>query len=581
MTKKKWWLNPIFKQWPVFLAWIVLVGWTSLLQNPYYRWFVIFLHAWLVSALVHLSRSRIIKTAVYVIAFTLFFIEAMLENCFDLAISPSTLTLVVETTPQETHEFFETITLKPTFWLTLAIGFALSCMAVVAECNREVLVLKLQKPKVLRIMSWLTAVMLAVGLLTSICYIKLFQSNNVDEVSAWNLQMRHPSDALTRVAIAFFDTHLVGKEMDKAIASAKRVPSATIALPDTLHVIFVIGESYIRQHSPLYGYALNTTPFMLSEQQQDRLVAFTDVVSPYNLTTLSVRNIISCNSIASGERWSETPPLTAVFKKAGFHVSMYDNQRTFSFASTQTYALNNYLYAPKITTYCYDYANKETYPRDAELVDACHHHIPSDATRTLTVFHLMGQHARFEQRYPADDARFQHFTADSIRRSEPWMTDAKRTEIARYDNATLYNDYVIEQICQLYADKNTVMVYLSDHGEEVYDYRDNIGRSLGGHLPDMLSYQYGVPLVVWCSDRYRERHPDVMERLQQSKDRPMMTDNVCQLLFHLAGLTASPYYNHARDVLSPDYQCGQRLLNDRWDYDEIKKNSDKQIKNNH
>lgn len=574
-------MRPVINQWPLFCCYIVGIGWSSLLQNPFYRWFIIFLHAYLVTALVHVTRSRVVKAVAYTVVFLLFVIESMLESCYGLAISPSMLMLLAETNPQETQEFFSTIILKPAFWITLMVIILMVLLAWRAERRREQVAARLQRPKTYSILRWVTMSFLLVGVITSECYIKLFQCKNIDEVSAWNRHMRYPSDAMTRVVIAFFDARLASQEMDKAISHTEQMSAPSTAAPESVNVIFVIGESYIRQHAPLYGYALNTTPFMLSEQQQGRLVAFTDVVSPYNLTTLVVRNIISSNSIASGERWSDKPPLTAVFRRSGFYVSMYDNQRTYSFASTQTFALNNYLYHSRMLKACYDETNDKGFALDAGLVDYYQHQQRPGAVARLAVFHLMGQHTRFEQRYPADDVRFSHFTADSIRRSEPWMTDAKRTEIARYDNATLYNDYVIEQICQLYADKNTVMVYLSDHGEEVYDYRDNIGRSLGGHLPDMLSYQYGVPLVVWCSDRYRERHPDVMERLQQSKDRPMMTDNVCQLLFHLAGLTASPYYNHARDVLSPDYQCGQRLLNDRWDYDEIKKNSDKQIKNNH
>ena len=37
---------------------------------------------------------------------------------------------------------------------------------------------------------------------------------------------------------------------------------------------------------------------------------------------------------------------------------------------------------------------------------------------------------------------------------------------------TLYNDYVLKNIIDLFRDKNTVVLYFSDHGEEIYDYRD-------------------------------------------------------------------------------------------------------------
>ena len=121
-------------------------------------------------------------------------------------------------------------------------------------------------------------------------------------------------------------------------------------------------------------------------------------------------------------------------------------------------------------------------------------------------------------------------------------------------DSTRYNDYVIRQIISMYKDQNTVDVYLSDHGEEVYDYRENFGRDdwgLGSDPRQVLHYQYMVPFMVWCSDKYAARHPANIKQLRGATDRPAMLDNVCQLLFHLSGLQ-TPFYHPQRDILSPD-----------------------------
>ena len=144
-------------------------------------------------------------------------------------------------------------------------------------------------------------------------------------------------------------------------------------------------------------------------------------------------------------------------------------------------------------------------------------------------------------------------------------------DIAHYDNATLYNDYVIKQIIDLYAQQSTVVIYLSDHGEEVYDYRDNLGRddwNMGSDPRQVLRWQYMVPFMVWCSDRYAATHPDHIALLRGATDRPAMLDNVCQMLFHLSGLQ-TPYYHQERDVLSPDYVCPKRLINETIDCDSL------------
>jgi len=62
-------------------------------------------------------------------------------------------------------------------------------------------------------------------------------------------------------------------------------------------------------------------------------------------------------------------------------------------------------------------------------------------------------------------------------------------------------------------------------------------------------------------------HLDIVSRLQQYTGRPVAIDNTCQLLFRLAGLK-TPYYRSRLDVLSDDYHCPPRMLNDNVNYEE-------------
>ena len=121
----------------------------------------------------------------------------------------------------------------------------------------------------------------------------------------------------------------------------------------------------------------------------------------------------------------------------------------------------------------------------------------------------------------------------------------------------------------MFSDKSAVMIYLSDHGENVYDLGDYKGRRECDLKGDGIHYLLEVPFVVWCSDRYKAHHPNIIEKLECSKDKPMMTDNLSHLLMSLGGVI-SDYYKTDRDVLSSDYKCPRRIVQTGIDYDSQK-----------
>ena len=570
-------LKPVTTQWPLMLAYVVMIGWSSVTKNPIPRWLLIFLHAYLVAALVTVTKSRIIKGLAYVSIYWLFLTEIVLEWIFGMSISPNVLVLLAETTGRETTEFFESLLDKPQLWQVVLCGICFVIANVMLEVWRPRINQWVKGWLRVKVLKVIVAVLLVSGLAFSYYYVNLLSCDEMNQVDEWRSHMRNPDDLVTKVLVALWDVRLSEKEIDRVAWQAEHIDvEPQTEADDSLNIIFVIGESFIREHAALYGYPLPTTPFMSTEQQAGRLFVFNDVVSPYNQTTRVLRNLLCTNSLGDGEDWSAFPPLSAVFKKNGFRVSMYDNQKTFDLGRhVFAFSLSTFLYHPRMLEACYQEVCDSTFEYDGELVDYHRRHLPSEPTsRQLIIFHLIGQHVSFRYRYPEG---YDYFTADSIRfRQEAWLTDEMKAEIAHYDNATRYNDDVIRQLVSMYQDQNTVMVYLSDHGEEVYDYRDNYGRddwSMGNEPQQVLRYQYMVPMVVWCSDKYLTLHPEMAELLKQSADKPFMLDNTCHLLFRLANLL-TPYYNNRRDILSPDYKCPKRIINDQFDYDEVMANQE-------
>lgn len=151
------------------------------------------------------------------------------------------------------------------------------------------------------------------------------------------------------------------------------------------------------------------------------------------------------------------------------------------------------------------------------------------------------------------------------------MTIEKRQDIAHYDNATLYHDFVIGKLFKYFRDTPTIMIYLSDHGEEVYDYRNNKGRNFDNNRisTNMLEYQFKVPFFIWMSDKYKVDHSELLEQINLYKDRPFVTDITFNMLFGLAGIKTK-YYNEQQDLLHKNFIKPKRLLmNEGIDCDAI------------
>jgi len=570
-------MKPIVEQWPLMLAYIVLIGWSSVTKNPIPRWMLIFLHAYMLAAVVTFSKSKVVKALAYIVIYVLFTTEITLEWIFGMNISPNVIMLFVETNARESKEFLESMLDKPQLWQVPLCVAGMIVLNIIVEKNRLRVNQWCKGPKTTKVLRGIAIILLVGGVIFSYNYVKLFLCDEMNEVDEWRSHMRNPDDLVTKVVVSFYDMSIAEKEMSRVITLAEQVEALPqSASNDSLNVIVVIGESYIREHAALYGYPLQTTPFLSHEQKEGRLFVFTDMVSPYNQTTRVIRNLLSCNSLGHHEDWSSAPPFTAIYKKNGYHVTMYDNQKNFDMGFVFAYSLNTYLYHPQIMKACYHETNDSTFEFDGQMVDDYQKRQTPSAKR-LVLFHLLGQHVGFEYRYPKN---FAYFNEDSLSfRKEPWLTKDMREDIVHYDNATRYNDHVLQQIIGLYDQQNTIVVYLSDHGEEVYDYRENSGRDdwgMGSDPRQVLRWQYMVPFVVWCSDKYAATHPDIIKQLQNATSRPAMLDNVCQLLFHLSDLK-TPYYNKTRDVLSSDYVCPKRILNESIDCDSLLQSSSKDM----
>lgn len=182
---------------------------------------------------------------------------------------------------------------------------------------------------------------------------------------------------------------------------------------------------------------------------------------------------------------------------------------------------------------------------------------------TFDIIHLIGQHFEYKERYPKKEA---HFTENEYVNRE--LNDDEKQIVMHYDNATFYNDRVLDSIIRLFEREEAVVIFISDHGEEVYDDKHVQGRLFQKPDFSIARQEYEVPMWIWCSESYKHTHNEVVEQIRESVDRPFMTDDVSQLLYYLAGIDCE-WYDSSRNILSVDYKCESRLINGNVDYDEL------------
>ena len=565
-----WWVAILLMSVPGML-WYVMVS-----APPPFRLIALLLFTTMFPALVAYTlllvinasgkARKAVKVTVYTVLIILYTINVFLILNVQAMLSPWTLLLAYETNARETNEFFESYLFRKESLISYIVVLGTMLLIWLFENRKSLLSQPGRKAKTwggIVLAAWLTG-----GSYQAFVMAQLLACNNQTEIEHWYEARKGIYCTQNTMCNAFYSiTHLyytrkVNSTAMNASLEAWKKP-AGIEADDSLCVILVIGESYNKYHASLYGYELDTTPYMERELKAGRLFVFTDVISPYNMTTLSVKNMLSTNSLSLGEHWYDFPVFPVIFRKAGFTVNMWDNQKAIGGVSMHDFSLSSFLHSQQMAAISYSRWNESINDDDLLFVDSCLRANDLDKGSSLAIFHLNGQHAMAKWRYPETESVF---TAADVHRPE--LSLEERQAIAEYDNATRYNDRVVGKIMYHFSSRNAIMVYLSDHGEEVYDYRHHLGRTHErAKGREALKYQYEVPFFIWCSDSYSSSHQQTVAQIKAASDKPFMTDNLPHLLFALANLQTC-YYREDKNPLCNRYHCGKRKVQDTTDYDE-------------
>ena len=611
----------------IIVAYATLPSWkgAEIYDNIYYE---LFFDLFFICLFLSILPRRIrpwIRNILYIIAYSLAIIDVFCFVKFDSTISPSMLLLVGETTASETSEFFETYLTwdmfnTPIAWplILLLVHVAISlCYHFRKKVAKRIpYINNIQKsfrntgltasntnqspsPWGRKGVGHLSFKSAGVGLfevLLSLLVILLLYFGWEDTMKNKEAILRvarcetigdvekafnvKPNPVLYqpvyRLAFSIQSNHLISLQLDRMKQNTENVTvdSCSFLSPN---IVVIIGESYNKYHSQLYGYEKNTTPRQVEMEKTGRLTKFTDVIAPWNLTSFVFKHLMTTYCYGDEGDWCDYPLFCQLFRKAGYNVRFLTNQ-FLPHAKDAVYDFSGgfFLNDEKLGKAQFDIRNEQTHLWDEDLLkDYERLAAPGDSALyasgkgTLSIFHLMGQHVSYRIRCPRSK---QHFSPQDY--DLPDNTPKEKRNIAYYDCAVWYNDSVVDRIVDRFKNEEAIILYFPDHGEEVYGPGSlhSCGRKHTTAITRNIAQQeYEIPMWIYCTDKYKTAHPEVVKAVMSAADKPFMIDAMSHLLLGLAGIKTE-YYKPKYDLLHPEYDVKRpRFMQHAVDYNELMK----------
>ena len=499
---------------------------------------------------------------IYIIMYACAIGESFIYQRYYMHFTPQTLTMIRETTPAESEGFVRLCLESPVFWRTLMWWGLLLLGHMLLLVGRWVLK-KFESSRVRefgssKIMPWVARGVAALTLVSLIWWVparievarflmleRTEQAERVDNGIFYSTPWR--------VVYSLKYEQLTVREVGRLAANMQQL-DAVPTDSGVPNIVLVIGESHNKHHSAVYGYSLPTTPWQSEMERQGLMVKMTDAVTPWNVTSSVFKEMMSTHSCDQPGQWTDGVLFPALMRKAGYRVGFLSNQ--FYKTNRQTAANYNgsfFLNSQPFDSLCFDYRNRKHYVYDIGLL----REMPgAQDTCSFVILHLLGQHQPYDERLTKQG---HIFSAKDVKRKD--LSAGERKVVADYDNATRENDRVLKAVYERYRDHEAVIIYVADHGEEVYD--GNIGMFGRNHMaeptPQIMWAEFEVPLEFFLTPVIEKRRPWIGRALREAQAKPFGTDDLAHLVLRLGGVKTR-YYDSERGLMSSHFSPRTSLV---------------------
>lgn len=292
-----------------------------------------------------------------------------------------------------------------------------------------------------------------------------------------------------------------------------------------LNIILIIGESARSDHFSLSGYYRETNPNL---EKEKNLIFYPNVEAYFPLTRVALPCMLTRASCKDRNKLIQEKSFISIFKKLGFETYWIGTQGSRSVVDAPYMELAqeaDKLLLPGAETYL----NSN---QDELLIKYTKKFINKDLkSPKLIVLHTLGSHFHYEDRYPRE---FEKFKPICIKKE--FFSDmrhcTKEQIINSYDNSILYTDYVISKIIDLVRNKNSIVIYTSDHGESLGEN----GRYLHGSYG--VKEQMSSEMIIWVSNEYIKKFPNNLKSLKFDNKKEISHDYLFHSILGCSGITS-------------------------------------------
>ena len=259
------------------------------------------------------------------------------------------------------------------------------------------------------------------------------------------------------------------------------------ARPKKSLVILVVGETARADHFSLNGYARETNPKL---EKQD-ILNFSEVSSCGTSTAVSVPCMFSMfpREDYSDKKGKTHEGLLDVLQRAGISVFWRDNNSDCK--GTCLRVPNDDVSKRRDSQFCNDRRCL-----DEVMLEDLQAYIDKQEGDAIIVLHADGSHGpEYFDRYPEEMERFKPECLTNQ------LSSCSIEELVNvYDNTILYTDHFLSEVIELLKrnqdQRDTAMVYVSDHGESLGENGLYLHAAPYSIAPDSQTH---IPMIMWFS----------------------------------------------------------------------------------